>query len=363
MKRGKLIKFSFLLSVFFLFALFLSTIVLVFGKMSEKVEGYGVISPEDEKIISSSVSGIISTLYVKEGDMIEKGKEIFKLKDDILYAQKEIAEAEFLKATEEYLEARRELDYFENSKAEIERAKEALIRASINLEKAKRELELKKELHKEGITSLKELTDAELEVEVKESEKKSCLQDLRLLLLKKEMERALAKSKLERAENALKIAKEQLELSRKRVAESVFRAPLTGIILEIKKKEGEFVSEGERIGKMVSLDDLAFEINLPQEKISKLRDGQESKVFLDAFPFRKYKIFEGKIKRISPSAEIIGGKLFFKAKISLKENWIDMGKKQRVYLKPGMSGKAKVIVEKDITLAKLLFNKLIYGGR
>jgi multidrug resistance efflux pump len=359
-RRG-LIKFSSLIAIFFIFFIFIFTIVILFGKMDETVEGYGIISPENERIISSSLSGIIASIYVKEGDFVEKGDEIFRLKDEPFHFQKEIASLEFLKAEAEYIEAKRELDYLNNSKEELEKLKEAYRRATINFEKAKRELDIRKELYKEGIISFKELIDSEIDLKIKESEKEMASKELDLFLSKKEMERSLAKLRLEKTMKALEVSKSQMELAEKRVKESVFRAPARGVILEIRKKEGEFVSEGEKIGRMVSLNELIFEMNLPQGKIVKLREGLTAKVFLDAFPFRKYKIFEGKVERISPMAELSGG-AFFKVKISLKENWVDAEKNQRIYLKPGLSGRGKVIIERNISLSKLLLNKIIYGG-
>ncbi|MEW6455222.1 MAG: hypothetical protein AB1410_00720 [Acidobacteriota bacterium] len=67
---------------------------------------------------------------------------------------------------------------------------------------------------------------------------------------------------------------------------------------------------------------------------------------------------------ISPKAETSQGRYFFKIKIHLKEPWIDTGEKinTRIYLKPGLTGKAKITINKNIKLIKLLWDRFLYKG-
>ncbi len=54
--------------------------------ITERVSASGKVAPEEETKIASKVVGTIEVLYVKEGDLVEKGQKLLKIGPDMIHA-------------------------------------------------------------------------------------------------------------------------------------------------------------------------------------------------------------------------------------------------------------------------------------
>src|SRR5215813_3664750 len=105
----------------------------------------------------------------------------------------------------------------------------------------------------------------------------------------------------------LRQAEGNLAFARNQLANSVIRAPISGVILERNVERGEFVTTGfvgDRGAKgyvvsLANLNDLQVELDINQNDFAKLGSRQPAVVTTDAYPDRKY---QGEITEVSPEA-------------------------------------------------------------
>ncbi len=91
-------------------------------------------------------------------------------------------------------------------------------------------------------------------------------------------------------------AREALSAAQRAVADSIVRAPFAGEIAERMCNVGEYVSPQRAILTLVRTDPLRLELQVPQERIAGVRQGQAVEVRVDAFPER---VFRGTVQYIS----------------------------------------------------------------
>jgi len=103
-------------------------------------------------------------------------------------------------------------------------------------------------------------------------------------------------------------------------------APAPGVVLELAQRSiGSVVDQGEPIMTLSPLDaPLEAEINVDAKDIGYLRAGDPARIKLDAFPFQRHGVLEGKIRTISPDAfetETPEGKgLAYRVRIEITKN-------------------------------------------
>lgn len=97
---------------------------------------------------------------------------------------------------------------------------------------------------------------------------------------------------------------EQLNKSGRRSALIEMRAPVDGVVLEVaRKSRGSVVREGETLVSMVPLGGkIQAEVRLDASEISFVRTGADVRVKIDALPFQKFGMIEGKLVKLSADA-------------------------------------------------------------
>ncbi len=119
---------------------------------------------------------------------------------------------------------------------------------------------------------------------------------------------ALAETDVERAEIALGEAQLQLERCER-------HAPFDGTVGMVEVREGERVSPGDPIVTLGDLATLRVETtDLDEIDVAKIEVGQTVDVSFDAFPER---VFKGRVVRINPMAESVGGGVNYTTVIEL----------------------------------------------
>ncbi len=87
---------------------------------------------------------------------------------------------------------------------------------------------------------------------------------------------------------------------RKQISNGVILSPISGIISEKQKEEGEFVSTNEVIGKVVNTASLKARVYLAENKVFKLTAGQQARITTEVFPTE---VFGGRVTFISPQGD------------------------------------------------------------
>ncbi|HWP49792.1 MAG TPA: efflux RND transporter periplasmic adaptor subunit [Candidatus Limnocylindrales bacterium] len=282
----------------------------------------GTIESDQEVTISAEVSGRIEKLYVKEGDYIEGGKPLLHLEKSEAQAQVQQARANLLAAEARLKEAQ---TGYQMSKALIQ---PQLDEAKANLQHAEGTLNRIRKLYVQGIMPKDRLDEAERAYTIARAQYETALAN-KSQVRAKEQEVASAYAAREQMKAALTLA--EIGLSRK-----VIMAPFSGLITEVSVKQGEFITPGQPIARIVDTSKLYISATIDEADVRKVKVGQEVRVTLDAFP---NKTFQGVVSEISPviSAKKLETRT---SKVKVRLNSEMEG------LMPGLSADIEIIVGK-----------------
>jgi HlyD family secretion protein len=227
--------------------------------ITQVVTASGRIQPEVEVIISPDVSGEIVSLTVVEGQNVERGQLLARIKPDNYVAQVEQAEAGVFQARAN--KAQREADY-------------------INAERAYRRQEA---LRASEAVSQSALDQAETAMKIAEASLEAASYGVRS------------------AEARLREAREQLQRT------SIF-APMDGTISQLNVELGERVvganmMTGTDMMHIAQLDRMELIVDVNENDVVNIIAGDSAQIEIDAYPGRS---FQGVVSEIANSARVSG---------------------------------------------------------
>jgi RND family efflux transporter MFP subunit len=110
----------------------------------------------------------------------------------------------------------------------------------------------------------------------------------------------VAKNTAAQQYQALQGARARITLARKTLADTVVRAPFSGVVAQRLVSVGDYVTKGMKVAVVVRVDPLRVELTVPEQFVSAMGTGQPVSFQVDAYPNRT---FEGKVRFVSPSLE------------------------------------------------------------
>jgi multidrug resistance efflux pump len=139
----------------------------------------------------------------------------------------------------------------------------------------------------------------------------------------------------------------KLRLLERRADHLEIKSPIRGVIIggDLKRVEGMPVTVGQGLFEVAPLDQMVFELAIPEREFAHVAVGQEVTLRLDAFP---RKTWQGSIAKIYPRAEARDSEQVFVAELAVG------GANES--LRPGMNGKATVVAQRH-SLAWILFHR------
>ena len=105
---------------------------------------------------------------------------------------------------------------------------------------------------------------------------------------------------VELAQASVNAMRAQLELARIALADTVIKAPLSGVVSKRHAQAGEKVAPDMPIFTIVNLHQLTLEAQVPASEVPRVKVGQEVRFKVDGYQQRD---FAGKVARISPTTE------------------------------------------------------------
>ena len=141
-------------------------------------------------------------------------------------------------------------------------------------------------------------------------------------------------------------------------------SPHNGLILSsnLDKLRGKRVKKGEVLMVLTDPQKMGFRAKLPEKRAHFVKAGLLANIFIDAFPHQKFGTFKGKVSSISSAPEQKQGKVFYPATIIIEKPYVESeltDASQRLFLKPGMKGKVKIITKSNITILRKLINRFL----
>lgn len=256
------------------------------GDIVEKALAIGRIEPKKEIAVKSKISGIVRTVFVEVGDLVEPGQPLMEIKPD--------------PTPLEFAEAKRN--------SEI---------ALANFEKTQSEYDRMKTLLGSQLISQKEF-------EIAENEYKQA----RLRL-------NMAQEKLALIENGrTKVADRQVD--------TVIKSPVAGTVLERRVNEGDPVvpltsyQAGTELLLLADMKSLIFKGTVDEIDVGKLEQGMEAELKIGAIPDEE---IWGKLERISPKAKKQDNATLFDVEIAITKRGGKM-------IRAGYSANAELLINK-----------------
>jgi HlyD family secretion protein len=227
--------------------------------ITETITANGKIQPETEIKISPDVSGEIVDLHVNEGDMVEKGKLLARIKPEV------------------YISARdRSLAAVNSAKARLAQSEAQLIQSELSYNRNKK-------LWDEGAIS----------ESVYEAEQSAYL---------------IAKAELDAAKYSVKSAEAALEEAQENLTKTSIYAPMTGTISMLLVEKGERVvgaqmMTGTEMMRIADLNRMEVQVEVNENDIVRVNLNDTAIIEVDAFLGEK---FRGVVTEIANSANISG---------------------------------------------------------
>jgi len=97
---------------------------------------------------------------------------------------------------------------------------------------------------------------------------------------------------------SLQASHARVDLARKSAADTVVRAPFSGIVAERLIGTGDYVSKGMKVATVVRIDPVRVELTVPEQYLSQVKVGQAVRLTVDAYPGET---FNARVRFVSPA--------------------------------------------------------------
>ena len=225
--------------------------------IEDKIVATGSVVPEDEVNIVPQISGIIQEIYVDEGDQVQAGDLLAKIK--VIPNEQTLNSAEGRVKTTQIILQNSEKEYYRNKK-----------------------------LFEKGIISEQDFNSIELRFNQDKQNLENAKSDLQIIRLGSIGGSALTNTNV--------------------------RSTISGTILQVPVKEGDQAIEantfnpGTTIATVADLNKMIFEGRVDEGEVSKLRTGLPLKIEIGAI---EDKVYEAKLTLIAPKGIEVAGAIQF----------------------------------------------------
>lgn len=318
----------------------------------------GQVFAENDLAIVPKLPGKVTSINVKVGSKVKKGDVLFTLDKKDVENQLALAKISLDSAQAKYDDNGNTINSqkIENAKQNLERTKQnfdeklAVLKENLErtkelskqkLDSAKLNLDRTKQLYEAGAASKAQLEQAEQAVTEIENSTQSQIAQTEQSITELE---ATSKTQIEQLElgiaemelgtsTQLKQAQISYNQAQDALNNTIITSPIYGVVSSINIEVGEFASNAQPSVNVVGIDTVTANINVTENVINKIKNGQEVSVDI---PSASIKGVKGTIDNISPAADA-RTKLFpVKIYLDNKDNKI----------KPGMFAKVKLHTDK-----------------
>lgn len=244
--------------------------------ISRAVESVGTLYPFDETVVSAELDGKLDRVSVDLGDRVTAGQELAHIADEEQRYLLQQSEAQVRQAVER-LGLKNESERLRDVKESAE-----VRRAQADLTDAEQRYQRTKTLVAQGIGAQADLDQSTARLKSMQAAYDQAVRDVRNLA------------------QDLEHAKASLDLQRKKLRDTVVRAPYPAFVKDRQITPGSYVKVNTPLFTLVKLDPIRLRLEIPERMAPWVRTGQVADVTLEAFENRH---FQGRISRISPTVD------------------------------------------------------------
>jgi membrane fusion protein, adhesin transport system len=329
-----------------------------FAVLDEVAVGNGKVIPSSkEQVIQSLEGGILSEMFVREGDIVGQGQELAVLDQSVVKSTVEEVASKI-----SVLQARAA-----RLRAEMEDKDDVRFPADTELEQTikDRELELfhaNRDAFHENRASLQQqfdLTNKELTI-VKPLLKRGAANEIEVLKLQQRVAELQAKLQSLESEYYVQLKKDYSETMGElepllkvregradQLRRTVITSPTRGIVKEVAVSTiGGVVGPGGVIMQIIPLDDqLLIEAQLSPRDIAFIHPDQKAIIKITAYDYAIYGTLQGRVERISPDTiedKVERNKVYYRVYVVTDHSYLETKDGKRHPIIPGMVATAEI---------------------
>ena len=307
--------------------------------ITESVTASGTVAAEVEVPISSDVSGEVVQLAVEEGQVVERGQLLLRVRPDFYASQQEQAQAQVASASAGVDQARRD----------VVQAQADAAQATADRERTERTLARQQDLFDRGVISEAELDAARGAAQVARASEQAALARISTI-----------EGRIQSAQVQVRSAQSQARQAGQQLAQTAIRAPMSGTVIGLMIEPGERVvgtaqMSGTEVMRIARLDAMTMEVDVNENDVVRIAVGDSVRIEIDAYPDQP---LTGMVTQIANSARVnaagtaqavtnfpveirINADSFMSAQ-SASSSDEGVSPRQSVQLRPGMSGTVDV---------------------
>jgi HlyD family secretion protein len=287
------------------------------GTLTATVAASGTLAATVQVQVSSQVSGQIREVLADFNSEVRKGQVIARLDPETYEYRVRQAEAD--------VEAARAQVGVQQATVAARRTD--VLRSSINLDEARRDVDRKTELVARNFISAVERDKADALYRTIEQELASTRAQV-----------DLAEAQVRNARSTVQQREAQLASARVDLGRTVIRAPVDGVVIKRSIEPGQTVAVSLAAPELFliaqNLRDMQVEVSIDEAEVSRLRVGQRASFTVDAFPGRT---FEGIVKQVRKASKNEQNVITYTAVVSAENDSLS--------LLPGMTANVRVITD------------------
>jgi RND family efflux transporter MFP subunit len=296
-----------------------STAPAVLRSLPRYVEATGNLAADEQTDVAPQVAGRVVSIGVDLGSYVQRGQVLARLDDADARLRVEQLAAQLAQAQSAVRQAEERLGLRPGERFDPTRVAEVgAARAALDL--AEKQLRRYEKLIETGDVSRSAYDQQRAQRDQLREQYEVALQQARQNFAGVQTARAAAES-----------ARVQLEQARKAVRDVVVYSPINGYVSDRPADVGEYVSTSSKIATVVRTNPLRLRIDIPEQEIPAVREGQSVSVMTSAYPDRS---FAGRVARISPNVSAQSRTLTVEAEVDNGEG----------LLKPGQFATVRVLL-------------------
>jgi HlyD family secretion protein len=246
---------------------------VVSRQVTETVTANGKIHPETEVKLSSEVSGEVTELLVREGDVVKKGQLLCKVRPDILQSGYE-----------------RSVASFNSQKASVAASEQQYKQAEASFKNAEASYQRNTELFGKKVISAAEFDNA------------------KTAFLTAKASLASAKENIVAAKYGLEQTAANVREAGANLAKTTIYAPVDGVVSKLSIELGDRIlgtaqMAGTEIMRISNLSTMEVNVDVNENDINRVSLGDSANVEVDAFADKK---FRGVVTEIASSSNTVG---------------------------------------------------------
>lgn len=319
---------------------------LALAKTEEIVVARGKLEPLDAvKDVKMPIGGVTAEVLVKEGEKVKQGQVLLRL-DAEASTERQNNLRESIQNKQSQLELKnKELQRF----LQLNDSQQRTLASNLALQRDI--LERFRSLQREGASAELQFLQQRDRVVQTEGELEQT-RDERL------RQQAILNQQLQQLRSELAELRSQLSEQSATVRYQELRAPVNGMVFNLKAHRGYVAQGTEPVLQVVPLDALQAVVEIPSEDIGFVKVGQPADISIDSFPANEFGVLEGTVKRIGsdalpPDQAKQRPDYRFPADISLASQQLLLKTGRQLPLQAGMSLQANIRL-REVTYLQLL---------